>query len=155
MARRHSPARCSCRVVPPIRDARFVELNLVVFMCNSGRRQERVCRAQRPAAKIDALATLAGGRDRTSAFEPAETPANCRLFMRDRFEPAETPENCGLFVGSGQGFASDSRATSPVLLRHEPRTEAPISSPLEPPIWPPISPPTRPSAGLGGGYGPR
>ena len=36
------------------------------FMCNSARRQERVCRAQRPAAKIDAIATSAGGRDRTS-----------------------------------------------------------------------------------------
>src|SRR6266446_6385128 len=28
--RRHSPPRCSCRVVPPIRDARFVDLNLAV-----------------------------------------------------------------------------------------------------------------------------
>src|SRR2546425_9820980 len=65
--RRHSSSRCSCRVVPPIRDVRFVDLNLAVFMCNSGRaRQERVCRAQRPAAKIDAIATSAGGRDRTS-----------------------------------------------------------------------------------------
>src|SRR5438034_755433 len=82
--RRHSPARCSCRVVPPIRDARLVDLNLAVFMCNSVARQERVCRAQRPAAKIDALATSASGRDRTSAFEPAETPANCGLSLRDR-----------------------------------------------------------------------
>ena len=32
---------------------------------NSGRRQERVWRAQRPGAKIYAIATLAGGRDRT------------------------------------------------------------------------------------------
>src|SRR3979411_413771 len=56
--RRRSPPRCSCRVVPPIRDARFVDLNLAVFMCNSARRQERVCRAQRRAAKIDAIATF-------------------------------------------------------------------------------------------------
>jgi hypothetical protein len=35
-----------------IRDARFVDLNLAVFMCNSARRQERLYRAQRPAAKI-------------------------------------------------------------------------------------------------------
>jgi hypothetical protein len=49
--RRRSPARCSCRVVSPIRDAWFVDLILAVFMCNSGRRQERVCRAQRPGAK--------------------------------------------------------------------------------------------------------
>src|SRR6184192_1036666 len=82
--RRHSPSRCSCRVVPPIRDARLVDLNLAVFMCNSVARQERVCRAQRPAAKIDAIATSASGRDRTSAFEPAETPANCGLSLRDR-----------------------------------------------------------------------
>jgi hypothetical protein len=53
-------------VVPPIRDARFVDLILAVFMSNSGQaRQERVCRAQRPAAKIDAIATSAGDRDRT------------------------------------------------------------------------------------------
>ena len=31
---------------------------------NLGRRQERVCRAQRLKAKIDAIATSAGGRDR-------------------------------------------------------------------------------------------
>jgi hypothetical protein len=30
------------------------------------RRQERLCRAQRPGAKIDAIATSAGDRDRTS-----------------------------------------------------------------------------------------
>src|SRR2546422_979627 len=52
----------------PIRDARLVDLNLAVFMCNSVARQELVCRAQRPAAKIDAIATSASGTDRTSAF---------------------------------------------------------------------------------------
>ena len=62
----HSPSRYSCRVVSPIRDARFVDLILQSFMCNSGRRQERVWRAQRPRAKIHAIATSAGGRDRTS-----------------------------------------------------------------------------------------
>src|SRR5437870_3065577 len=96
--RRHSPPRCSCRVVPPIRDARLVDLNLAVFMCNSVARQERVCRAQRPAAKIDAIATSANGRDRTSAFEPAETPANCGLFLRDR----ETSVRIGLRGGPGR-----------------------------------------------------
>jgi hypothetical protein len=30
------------------------------------RRQERLCRAQRPGAKIDAIATSVGDRDRTS-----------------------------------------------------------------------------------------
>ena len=49
-----------------IRDARFVDLNLAVFMCNSARRQERLYRAQRPGGKIDATATSPGGRDRTS-----------------------------------------------------------------------------------------
>src|SRR5213080_2164727 len=93
--RRHSPPRCSCRVAPPIRDARLVDLNLADFMCNSVARQERVCRAQRPAAKIDAIATSASGRDRTSAFEPAEMPANCGLFLRDR----ETSVRIGLRGG--------------------------------------------------------
>src|SRR5437870_9417747 len=74
---------------------RLVDLNLAVFMCNSVARQERVCRAQRPAAKIDAIATSASGRDRTSAFEPAETPANCGLFLRDR----ETSVRIGLRGG--------------------------------------------------------
>src|SRR6266568_9051854 len=67
-------------------------------MCNSVARQERVCRAQRPAAKIDAIATSASGRDRTSAFEPAETPANCGLFLRDR----ETSVRIGLRGGPGR-----------------------------------------------------
>src|SRR5258708_25359150 len=63
-----------------------------VLMCNSGRRQERVCRAQRPAAKINAIATSACDRDRTPGVEPAETPANCGLFVRDR----ETSVRVGL-----------------------------------------------------------
>ena len=37
----------------------------------------------------------ASGRDRTSAFEPAETPANCGLFLRDR----ETSVRIGLRGG--------------------------------------------------------
>src|SRR5205807_3881859 len=80
----------------PICDARLVDLNLAVFMCNSVARQERVCRAQRLKAKIDALATSASGRDRTSAFEPAETPANCGLSLRDR----ETSVRIGLRGGA-------------------------------------------------------
>jgi hypothetical protein len=52
---------------PDIEGAR--ERKRGVFMCNSGRRQERVCRVQRPAAKIDAIATSAGGRDRTIPIE--------------------------------------------------------------------------------------
>jgi hypothetical protein len=39
----------------------------------------------RRSPKIDAIATSADGRDRTPAFEPAVTPANCRLFVRDRW----------------------------------------------------------------------
>src|SRR5438094_1247530 len=106
--RRHSPPRCSCRVVPPIRDARLVDLNLAVFMCNSVARQERVCRAQRPAAKIDAIATSASGRDRTSAFEPAETPANCGLFLRDW----ETSVRIGLRGGAGRTKTSNQTVMS-------------------------------------------
>jgi hypothetical protein len=64
--RRDSSARCSCRVVPSIRDARFVNLILAIFTPNSVRRQERVCRAQRLGAKIYAVATSVGSRDRTS-----------------------------------------------------------------------------------------
>ena len=45
-------------LVSPIRDARFVDLIL------ADRRQERVWRAQRPGAKIEAIATSTGGRDR-------------------------------------------------------------------------------------------
>jgi hypothetical protein len=43
-----------------------VDLILAAFMCNSARCQERVCRAQRLAGKIDAAATSIGDRDRTS-----------------------------------------------------------------------------------------
>jgi hypothetical protein len=67
-------------------------------MCNSGQRQERVCRAQRPAAKIDHIATSAGGRDCTPGVESAEMPANCGLFVRDR----ETSVRIGLRGGPGR-----------------------------------------------------
>src|SRR5947199_1828761 len=77
-------------------------------MCNSVARQERVCRAQRPAAKIDAIATSASGRDRTSAFEPAETPANCGLFLRDR----ETSVRIGLRGGAGRTQTSNQTVMS-------------------------------------------
>ena len=61
---RRASARCSRGVVPPVCDARFVGLILAVFIGATDRRQERVCRAQRLKAKIDAIATSAGGRDR-------------------------------------------------------------------------------------------
>src|SRR5438552_2478140 len=112
----HSPPRCSCRVVPPIRDARLVDLNLAVFMCNSVARQERVCRAQRPAAKIDAIATSASGRDRTSAFEPAEMPANCGLFLRDR----ETSIRIGLRAGGCSPLRTGLGCQIPVYQGKEP-----------------------------------
>jgi hypothetical protein len=47
-----------------------------------GRRQERVWRAQRLEAKIDAIAPSAGGRDRTPLVLNHEMPANCGLFVR-------------------------------------------------------------------------
>ena len=78
-----------------IRDARFVDLILAVFMCNSGWRQERVWGAQRPAAKIDAIATQLAAETARPAFEPAEMPANCGLFVRDR----ETSVRIGLRGG--------------------------------------------------------
>ena len=45
---RHSSPRCACRVVPPICDAWLIGL---IPGANPGRRQERVCRAQRPGAE--------------------------------------------------------------------------------------------------------
>ena len=64
-----------------------------------GRRQERVWRAQRLEAKIHAIATSVGGRDRTPAFEPAKMPANCGLFVRDW----ETPVRIGVRGGGAAG----------------------------------------------------
>src|SRR5438309_7139640 len=53
--RRHSPSRCSCRVVTPIRDARLVDLNLAVFMCNSVARvtQEGAPSLRRRSTSLD------------------------------------------------------------------------------------------------------
>jgi hypothetical protein len=73
--RRHSSARCSCRVVPPIRDVRFVDLNLAVFMCNSGRAA--------PGTGLQSPETGSQNRcdrDRTSRIWTREMPANCRQF---------------------------------------------------------------------------
>jgi hypothetical protein len=103
-------------MVPPIRDARFVDLILAVFMCNSARRQERVCRAQRPAAKIDAIATSVGdsapwrsscatqsgarnGFAEPRDWQPKSTLSRPQLATetaRPAFEPAEMPANCQL-----------------------------------------------------------
>jgi hypothetical protein len=54
--------------VPEISNTRcsVCDLILALFMCNSGRRQERLCGGQRLAAKIDAIETSVGDRDRTS-----------------------------------------------------------------------------------------
>jgi hypothetical protein len=71
-------------------------------MCNSGQRQERVCRAQRPGAKIDAIPTSAGDRDRTPRIDTAEMPANCALFVRDR----ETSVRIELRGGPGRTVSS-------------------------------------------------
>ena len=94
--RRHSSARCSCRVVPPIRDARFVDLILAIFTRNSGLapgtglqspetgsqnlRYRDLCRRQRP---------------HVPHLNRAKTPANCGLFFRDR----ETSVRTGLRGG--------------------------------------------------------
>src|SRR5438309_2064183 len=81
--RRHSSPRCSCRVVPPIRDARFVDLNLAVFM---------------GATPAGARNGFAEPRDR----EPKSTLSRPQLAtetVRPAFEGAEMPANCGLFVG--------------------------------------------------------
>jgi DNA invertase Pin-like site-specific DNA recombinase len=62
--RRRSPARCSCRVVPPIHDARFVDLILAVFMCNSGE-------------SLPLAVSVSGKRDFGAREKCAET--TCRL----------------------------------------------------------------------------
>jgi hypothetical protein len=85
--RRHTSARCSCRVVAPIRNARFVDVIRALSIDNSGRRQERVCGAQRPGAKIWAIATSVGSRDPGLLFEPPKMPGNCRLFRTDQEQP--------------------------------------------------------------------
>src|SRR5262245_51245209 len=72
--RRHASARCAFRVVAPIRDAWFVDVIPAIFIRSQARRQERVCGAQRPGAKIWAIATSAGGRDRRSPIYPRKCP---------------------------------------------------------------------------------
>src|SRR5438445_4944816 len=98
-------------------------------MCNSVARQERVCRAQRPAAKIDAIATSASGRDRTSAFEPAETPANCGLFLRDGREDSNYVPGmqfCRTSLRRGQERSSEGRPDSPPMSRNVVRERKPF-----------------------------
>src|SRR6516162_10648075 len=48
---------------------------------NLGRRQERVWRAHRLGAKVYAVTTSAGGRDRAPTLESRKSPANCGLFV--------------------------------------------------------------------------
>jgi hypothetical protein len=72
------------RVVRPIRDARFVDLIPAVFMCNSARRQERVCRARDRQPKSTLSRPQPAAETAPPAFQSAEMPANCELFVRDR-----------------------------------------------------------------------
>jgi hypothetical protein len=64
-------------------------------MCNSGWRQERVCRAQRPQPKSTLSRPQLATETARPAFEPAKTPAKCALFVRDR----ETSVRIGLRGG--------------------------------------------------------
>src|SRR6516165_10157541 len=83
--RGHSPARCSCRVVPPIRDARFADLIQAVFMCNSGRaRQERVWEFRDRKPKSTLSGPQQAAETTRHAFEPAKIPVKCGLFVRNR-----------------------------------------------------------------------
>jgi hypothetical protein len=59
-----------------------------VFIHNSGRRQERVWRAQRLQAKICAIAPTTGGRDRTSHIRTRENARKLRAIW-------QRPENAG------------------------------------------------------------
>ena len=73
----HSPARCSCRVVAPIRDARFVGLIPPVFKRSAGWRQERVCGAQRLQVQIRGYRGLARQqRPHARDLNPRKRPQN-------------------------------------------------------------------------------
>ena len=73
--RRHPSARRSCGVVAPVRDARLVDLILAVFKCsNSGRRQERVWRAQRPEPKSTLSRVRLAAETARPVFEPRKRP---------------------------------------------------------------------------------
>jgi DNA invertase Pin-like site-specific DNA recombinase len=113
--RRYSPARCSHRVVPPIRDARFVDLILAVFMCNSGRRQERVCRAQRPAPKIDAIATYRKFRAAQAPVSHGERPAGNLACALARLEPRPAPVQ----RRNSTGHRSELARPTPALVRDQ------------------------------------
>src|SRR5262245_49470814 len=76
--RRHSSARCPCRVVASIRDAWFVD----VICRGNFRRQERVWRTQRLGGKIDAVLASAGSRDRTSRIRTRENARKLRAIWQ-------------------------------------------------------------------------
>ena len=66
------------------------------FMCNSGRRQERVCRAQRlEVQNLRYLDLCRRQRPHVPHLNSAKMPANCGLFVRDQ----ETPVRIGLRGG--------------------------------------------------------
>jgi hypothetical protein len=80
-------------------DAQFVNLIWAAFIHNSGRRQERVCGAQKLEPEIEVVATSPGSRPQVPAFESAKMPANCGLFGRDEERPVGIglrggPEDC-------------------------------------------------------------
>ena len=90
--RRHPPARCSCRVVAPIRDARFVDLILAVFI-----------------EQLEAGARNGFGEPRDR--EPKSTlsrPQPAAETARPVFEPRKCPQIAGYSSETGKRrFASD------------------------------------------------
>src|SRR6516162_9461878 len=91
--RRHSPARCSCRVVSPIHDARLADLILAdhrrFFTCNSGLGARNGFGEPRDR---EAKSTLSRPRPAAETARPAfETRENARKVRTIR----QRPQNIG------------------------------------------------------------
>src|SRR5262245_23225804 len=103
--RRHSSARCSCRVAPPIRNARFVDL----IRRSSSSTQAGARNGFGEPRDWGPKSTLSRPRPAAEttrpAFEPAKVPANCGLFVRDQ----KTPVRIGLHGGPGRCSTSQHR----------------------------------------------
>ena len=101
--RRHSPTRCSCRVVAPIHDARFIDLILA-----DHRGSSRATLALAPGTGLESPENGRQNRryrdlDRRQRphvphLKPAKMPAKCALFVRDR----KTSVRIGLRGGPGR-----------------------------------------------------
>src|ERR1700730_5100647 len=113
--RRRASARCSCRVVPPIRNARVVDLIRAVFIQYSGRCQERVWGAQRPEAKIDAIASYLKFRAARAPVSHSERLAGNLARALARLEPRPAPVQ----RRNSTGHRSELARPTPALVRDQ------------------------------------